>query len=196
MTVDYNRIVSGLEPDRIINQMIFGLDKRQRYLLMIGTCRIHEIYSNFHDLEEVENTLKYFKSIHDSSSDKIQLVDVKITNHFQSCILSTLVQGNYRQFLWYAGIFINNSLTAKKIIKLIGNIVDPGWNFNARWRTTDSVPLAAQMYETEDFSLMPILADALQDAGCDEEELLGRMRNLEIPWCCGCRIIDKILQKR
>jgi hypothetical protein len=28
------------------------------------------------------------------------------------------------------------------------------------------------MYDSRDFSAMPILADALQDAGCDNEEIL------------------------
>lgn len=36
--------------------------------------------------------------------------------------------------------------------------------------------LAAQIRDTEDFSVMPILADALQDAGCADEQLLWECR--------------------
>src|SRR6266540_3915608 len=35
------------------------------------------------------------------------------------------------------------------------------------WRTDTVLSLAKQMYKSCDFSAMPILADALQDAGCD-----------------------------
>src|SRR5206468_8314117 len=37
------------------------------------------------------------------------------------------------------------------------------------WRTPTAIAVAGQMYESRDFSAMPILADALQDAGCDDE---------------------------
>ncbi|MBY0458328.1 MAG: hypothetical protein K2V38_13385 [Gemmataceae bacterium] len=33
------------------------------------------------------------------------------------------------------------------------------------------------MYESRDFSAMPILADALQDAGCDNPDILDHCRN-------------------
>ena len=33
------------------------------------------------------------------------------------------------------------------------------------------------MYETRDFSAMPILADALQDAGCDNDDILSHCRD-------------------
>ncbi len=39
--------------------------------------------------------------------------------------------------------------------------------FSPSWRTDTAVAVARQMYESRDFSAMPILADALQDAGCD-----------------------------
>src|SRR5205807_357137 len=37
--------------------------------------------------------------------------------------------------------------------------------FSPAWRTDNALSLAWQMYESRDFSAMPILADALQDAG-------------------------------
>jgi hypothetical protein len=48
------------------------------------------------------------------------------------------------------------------------------------------------MYESRDFSAMPILADALQDAGCDNADILAP--------CCGpgphvrgCWVVDLVL---
>jgi len=37
-----------------------------------------------------------------------------------------------------------------------------------------SFPLTSRMYESRDFSAMPILADALQAAGCDNPDILAR----------------------
>ena len=50
------------------------------------------------------------------------------------------------------------------------------------------------MYDTRDFSAMPILADALQDAGCEDEQVLGHCR-CEGVHVRGCFLIDLILKK-
>ncbi len=70
------------------------------------------------------------------------------------------------------------------------------WSFDPSWRTATAVQMAAGMYETKDFSAMPILADALQDAGCCEEELLTRMRKCGKNWYRGCWVVDHLLKKR
>lgn len=46
----------------------------------------------------------------------------------------------------------------------------------AEWRTGDVVAIARGMLQSKDFSALPILADALQDAGCTDEELLAGCR--------------------
>lgn len=80
--------------------------------------------------------------------------------------------------------------------RLFASMVGPGWSFNAEWGTATVVQLAGHIYESRDFSLMPILADALQDAGCDESVLLTGLRDQFEQWCRGCRILDVILGKR
>src|SRR5262245_17582805 len=45
----------------------------------------------------------------------------------------------------------------------------PPISFSPEWRTITTVALARLMYDSRDFGAMPILADALQDAGCDNE---------------------------
>jgi len=62
-------------------------------------------------------------------------------------------------------------------------------------RTSDTVGLARQMYNYRDFSAMPILADALQDAGCDNEHVLSQLRNTELHWFRGCYVLDFLLNK-
>jgi hypothetical protein len=46
---------------------------------------------------------------------------------------------------------------------ILGNPFSPV-TFSPEWRTETAVGLAKQMYESADFSALPILADALQDA--------------------------------
>jgi hypothetical protein len=64
--------------------------------------------------------------------------------------------------------------------------------FSVAWRTETVLALAQQMYEAHDFSAMPILADALQDAGCDSAEVLDHCRALG-PHVCGCWVVDLVL---
>ncbi|HEY1191931.1 MAG TPA: hypothetical protein VGE74_30150, partial [Gemmata sp.] len=60
------------------------------------------------------------------------------------------------------------------------------------WRTDTARALARQMYESRDFSALPILADALQDAGCDAAEVLGHCREPG-EHARGCWAVDLVL---
>ncbi len=82
---------------------------------------------------------------------------------------------------------------ARTIRELLGNPFRPAL-FSPDWRTSTAVQLAKQMYESRDFSLMPILADALQDAGCDNEDILNHCRG-ESLHVRGCWVVDLVLGK-
>ncbi|HEY1189755.1 MAG TPA: hypothetical protein VGE74_19055 [Gemmata sp.] len=66
--------------------------------------------------------------------------------------------------------------------------------FEPVWRTDTAVALAKQMYDSRDFSPMPILADALQDAGCDSTDILDHCRG-DGPHVRGCWVVDLVLGK-
>jgi len=66
--------------------------------------------------------------------------------------------------------------------------------FNPEWLTSTVIALARQMYESRDFSAMPILADALQDVGCESAEILDHCRG-DGPHVRGCFVVDLILGK-
>ena len=67
--------------------------------------------------------------------------------------------------------------------------------FAPKWRTDTAVLLARQMYESRDFGAMPILADALLDAGCDNEEALAHCRDADATHFPGCWVVDGVLGK-
>src|SRR5262249_44543784 len=62
------------------------------------------------------------------------------------------------------------------------------------WLTSTGVALARQMYDTRDFSPIPILADALQDAGCDNADILAHCRGPG-PHVRECWVVDLVLGK-
>lgn len=66
--------------------------------------------------------------------------------------------------------------------------VDPSW------LTSNVLALAEGIYADRAFDRMPILADALQDAGCDNEDVLTHCRS-EGPHCRGCWAVDLLLGK-
>jgi hypothetical protein len=77
---------------------------------------------------------------------------------------------------------------------IFGNPFRPA-SFSPQWRTADAVSLARQMYEGRDFGAMPILADALQEAGCDCEDVLNHCRDAGATHVRGCWVVDLLLGK-
>jgi hypothetical protein len=67
-------------------------------------------------------------------------------------------------------------------------------SFDPLWRTHDVVAIAQLMYASRDFSSMPILADALQDAGCEDSEILAHCQG-EGVHVRGCWVVDMVLGK-
>jgi hypothetical protein len=65
--------------------------------------------------------------------------------------------------------------------------------FDPVWRTDTAQTLARQMYELRDFGAMTILADALQDAGCETEDVLNHCRDASHLHVRGCWVLDAVL---
>jgi hypothetical protein len=65
-----------------------------------------------------------------------------------------------------------------------------------KWQTDTAITLARQMYDSRDFGAMPILADALQDAGCDDEAILSHCRDPNQVHVRGCWVVDLVLGKQ
>src|SRR5262245_47503017 len=63
------------------------------------------------------------------------------------------------------------------------------------WLTSDVLALARGIYEDHAFDRMPILADALQDAGCDNESVLNHCRDANQVHVRGCWVVDLLLGK-
>jgi hypothetical protein len=66
--------------------------------------------------------------------------------------------------------------------------------FDPNWRTETVVALASAIYAERAFDRLPILADALEEAGCDHADILSHCRGPG-PHARGCWVVDGILGK-
>jgi hypothetical protein len=94
----------------------------------------------------------------------------------------------------------SRQLEKKKQAALLGDIfgnpfrpvtLDPTW---LTWQGRLLVSMAQRMYDSRDFSDMPVLADALEEAGCSDQDILGHCRSGG-EHVRGCWVVDLILGK-
>jgi hypothetical protein len=78
---------------------------------------------------------------------------------------------------------------------ILGNPFRP-ITFSPTWRADTVITLARAMYESRNFSAMPILADALQDAGCGNDDILAHCRDTSLTHVRGCWVVDLVLGKK
>jgi hypothetical protein len=92
--------------------------------------------------------------------------------------------------------FSEVAVQVRLVRDVVGNPFRPA-HLNPEWLTWDGglVPrLARGIYEERAFERMPILADALEEAGCDNPELLAHAREQDLH-VRGCFVVDLLLGK-
>jgi hypothetical protein len=80
------------------------------------------------------------------------------------------------------------------ILKGAAKVYGPLPSIDPTWRTSDVLTLARGIYDERAFDRMPILADALQDAGCTNDDILSHCRDTT-PHARGCWVVDLVLGK-
>ena len=88
---------------------------------------------------------------------------------------------------------VEYAVQAALIKDIFGNPFRPV-TFHPSWRTSAALGLARSMYESRDFAAMPVLADALQEAGCNNADILSHCRRGG-PHVRGCWVVDLVLGK-
>ena len=84
-------------------------------------------------------------------------------------------------------------LLAEFLRDLFGNPFRPV-PLDPSWLTSDVVAIARGIYQDREFQRMPMLADALQDAGCCEHDLLEHCRQ-PIQHVRGCWVVDLVTKR-
>lgn len=92
--------------------------------------------------------------------------------------------------------FEERKYQATLIREIFGNPFRPVAKLKKSWlQYQDLGRLARQFSDEEDFSGLPILADLLEEAGCDNEEVLDHLR-ADIEHFRGCWALDMLIGKR
>jgi hypothetical protein len=85
------------------------------------------------------------------------------------------------------------SVQVKLMHDIFGNPFRPV-SFDPAWRTEAAVGIAHAAYDSREFGNLPVLADALQDAGCEHPDILNHLRGPG-PHVRGCWVVDLVLGK-
>ena len=85
----------------------------------------------------------------------------------------------------WESVWLNQFAPMKDVLGQ-GDPPDARW---PQWRTSDVRALARGIYRDQAFDLLPILADALQDAGCDDDMVLSHCREGK-NHVRGCWVVD------
>lgn len=90
--------------------------------------------------------------------------------------------------------FREPSAQANLLRDIFGNPFHPV-TFNLSWVTPSTIAIAQFMYDTRNFQDMSILSDALEEAGCDNRNILQHCRD-EGVHVKGCWLVDLLLGKK
>jgi hypothetical protein len=99
---------------------------------------------------------------------------------------------------WLISVLDRVGLSLKRQADLLRDIVRGSFRpllFRGDWRTLNdgaARQIAQVIYEQQAFEHLPILADALQDAGCDSDEILDHLQTA-VPHTRGCWVLDTVL---
>lgn len=125
-----------------------------------------------------------------------------------NCVTST-VSFRYNS-LWFSALAkaryifektsqIENTKEISTLNKILQNqnellfpLFAPVKNWKKSWRNTNTIELTKNIYYDNAFELLPILADALMDEGCDNEEVLNILTSNNPYFCRGMWILEQL----
>lgn len=105
-----------------------------------------------------------------------------------------LVAGRRTGDAWWAGKDAESRVLTGLFRCVMGNPFRPV-AFPPDWRTSTAVAVARAVSESRDFSGMPVLADALEEAGCSAPAVLAHCRDPDGLHARGCWVIDLVLDR-
>jgi hypothetical protein len=103
----------------------------------------------------------------------------------------------YRTYVSESPRGLLNASNGEFVCNLIRDVLGDPFRrvvFVPGWRSGDAVDVASEMYEAHDFTGMPVLADALEEAGCTNPDILSHCRGPG-PHVRGCWVVDLVLGK-
>ena len=200
------------EWETLLNSLDLGLSNERKARLYACAC-CHRIKHNF--TERGLHALATAERFADGQANREDLLAIRpepqhLSDDFGTDRLSSHAAcfvvffweapSNFLSAALYAalaadeGSEVERRYQAALVREIFGNPFRPV-AFDPAWRTDTAVAVARQMYDSRNFGAMPILADALQDAGCEDEHILAHCRDTSAPHVRGCWVCDLVLAK-
>jgi len=182
-----------------------GLSRKRR-LAVCGYCRSHLANTGSRHDVWVEVAEKYADGLSLSSEREqahAEILDRKSLARDTRDLLSIamLSDGSNANLRKAIRLYVGSHRTKLQVHpacyilrEIFGNPFRPV-AFDPRWRSESAVALARTAYGTRNFSLLPILADALEEAGCDNADVLSHCREPNGVHVRGCWVVDGVLGK-
>ena len=126
-------------------------------------------------------------------ADRIARLTIPFPNADGSVAYMRQVERIFQSALWRDAVRTEQSHQRHLVADIFGNLFRPIGPFSS-WLTSDVLPLAESIYQERTFDRMPILADALDDAGCANADILTHCRG-DGPHVRGCWVVDLLLGK-
>ena len=203
-----------------IRQAVWALSPRRQRLLAVAACRVLGEWINY---DAAHAALELAEAYTDTGKTKAALRRsrqslVALRNQLYSPG-SPLIDGGVEHALFGIQLAASENAVGGTVGYVIESLIIahgipdddarrrvwPAWRdvvgpvpaavCSPHWRTETAVLLARRMYASRDFAAMPILADALQDAGCDSDALLAHCRDAQQVHVRGCWAVDLVLGK-
>jgi hypothetical protein len=186
-------------------------DRRKRRLFSCACCRRVAAFMpdmrSIHCVDEVERL----------ADGLVSLSEVQLAAREADAAYRTADSNRVRRAAW-AAVSTASRLSDTYVVVVVGSVLSAAHNrqeqkvladllrdifgnpfrpitFDPAWRSDTAVSLAKHIYESRDFSAMPILADALQDAGCENADILTHCRDEQGTHVRGCWVVDLVLGK-
>jgi hypothetical protein len=201
--------LAATEPELMLEFLKQKMSARRLRLLACGCCRRLWNRLTWKRHEASRRVVELVEAVADGDVSELQLPDAcekaqladQYFNEYETracALIACPISENLGDILSFCSLaFGENSSESTEQCSLIrcifGNPFRPA-TINRSWLTSTVIALAQQMYDTRDFSAMPILADALQDANCDNLQILEHCRGPG-PHCRGCWVVDACLSK-
>jgi hypothetical protein len=182
---------------------------RQTKLLVAALAEHHlkapelaRLYERYADGEETDDDRAHVRH-HDGLTFQPGMVDVgaadnllnarAVADHPNELFQLLVMEGGYQDLFVWRLVPERSTFGCDALRDILGNPFRPT-PFEPAWRTESTVGLARAIYASTQFEVMPILADALEEAGCADPTVLAHCRNPN-PHVRGCWVLDGLLAR-
>jgi hypothetical protein len=182
---------------------------RKLRLLGCGCCRRIWHLLILRSDERSKRIVELVEAVADGRTSELQLPDafqkvrqfgpVLIYRKSACALTATPITENIERILSHAALATEQpeserSRQCSLVRDIFGNPFRPV-TIDPSWLTSTVLALANGIYTDRAFDRMPILADALQDAGCDNEEVLNHCRQAS-EHVKGCWVVDLLTARK